>query len=261
MEEMVELEKILNEILAGYDLSKSEGREAAYEECIAFAETRLPEDLRCNAFLRMAAQMLEKAPVEFDVIRDMVEPPPNAMLDISYDDRHGFMLTANAATLEYLAELLRLLAEAPEGEHIHLYNDEEPLTPISFNAVIYHEGDEWFERAQKEVFESSDRGAVRKRAIQPEEIFAVQVVGNLPADAPITRDHLYRAEKVGKNIPEYDEEVEEGNFWRKDFSGDPDRLVCVEVTDDFGEDRELVLHLDDPDIIYFKRVDIEQLLE
>jgi len=255
------LEKIIDEILAKYDLSVPEGREAAYEECVAFAETRLTDDLRCNVFLRMAAQMLEKAPVEFDVIRDMVEMPEDTLLDLAYDDRHGFMLTGNTIGLEYLVELLKLLAEAPEGEHIHFYNDEEPLTPISFNAVIYHESDEWFDRAEAEASKTSAPGSARTKTILPEEIFAIQVVGNLPADSPISRDRLYKVERIINNVPVYDEDIEEEKTWRKTFSGDPDRLICAEVVDDFGEDRELVLHPDDPDVIYFRRKDIEQLLE
>jgi len=257
---MEQLDKILSEILSRYDLSTPEGRDAAYEECVDFAETRLAGDLSCNSFLRQAAQMLEKEPVEFDVIRDMVDIPDGALLDIAYDDRQGFVLTGNMQGLEYFAELLRALVEAPEGEHIHLYNDEEPLTNISFNAILYYEGDEWFQRAEESVAAGSGQEASRRRTVKPEEIFAVQVVGNLPSNLMITRDRIYKVESVSENIPEYDEEIEGEKVWQKVFAGDMDRCVCIEVTDDYDENLEIILHLDDPDVIFFKREDIEHLM-
>jgi len=258
---MKELEKILQEILSRYDLSKPEGRDAAYEECVDFAETRLTDDLRCNTFLRMAAQTLEKESVEFDIIRDMVEMHDDAVIDIAYDDRQGFLLTANSAGLEYLADLFRVLAEAPEGEHIHFYNDERPLTSMSFNAVFYHESEEWFQRAEEEATADSGQEPARKRTIRPEEIFAVQVVGNLPADIPITRDRIYKVERFSTSVPDTDGDViGEGRIWRKSCAGITERNLCFEIADDFGDDIDLILHLDDPDVIYFKREDLEFLL-
>jgi len=257
---MNEIEKVIKEILSRYDLSKREGRNAAYEDCIEYAETKMVGDLRCNTFLRTAAQMLEKDPVEFDVIRDIVEMPDGARIDIAYDDRHGFMLTANNEGIEYLIDLLALLAEAPEGEHVHLFNDEDPLSPISFNAVIYHESSEWFKKAEDEVNEQKQVNPARKRVIQPEEIFAVQLVGNLPEDIPVLRDKIYRTDRIIDKVPDYDDEdVIDDKMWRKPFAGDKDRYVCIEITDDYSEDFKLILNLDDSDVIFFKKDDLEHL--
>lgn len=257
---MDDLERIIKEILSRYDLSKPEGRDAAYEECIEFAETRLTDDLGCNAFLRSAAQMLEKEPVEFDIIRDQVEIPEDAKIDIAYDERQGFMLTANSSGLEYFADLLHLLSESPIDEHVHLFNDEEPLTPISFNIVMYHESDDWFRKAELEAAETSDQAPVRKRNIEPEQIYAVQIVGNVPEGIPVVRDRIYLVERVSDLIPEYDDDVgEDEKIWKKGHSGDRSRYICLEVSDDWACDLKLVLHLDDSDVIFFKREDLEHL--
>ncbi len=256
--QMEDLEKILNEILQKYTLSKEEDRNRAYEECVEFAENRLSDDLRCNSFLRMAALMLEKDPVEIDIIREMVDMPDDAILDVAYDERLGFVLTANSSGLEYLSQLLNLLAEAPHGEHVHLYNDEDPLSAISFNLVLYHEADEWFSKAESEAAEI---GAFRRRAVHASEIFAVQVVGNTPHGMPITRDRIYRVVSVEACSPDFDDDVRDEKTWRKFFHGDSERYVNVLILDDDGEDLELVLNMDDPDVILFKKRDIEDLLK
>jgi len=98
------------------------------------------------------------------------------------------------------------------------------------------------------VFDSSD-------------IFAVQVVGNLPHGMPVTRDRIYRIVRVEASSGEYDDEVKDEKTWRKIFHGDPERYVNVLILDDHGEDMELILNMDDPDVILFKRQDIEELLK
>jgi len=255
---MDDLEKILNEILEKYNLSKEEDRGRAYEECVEFAENQLSDDLRCNAFLRMAARMLEKDPVEIDVIRDMVEMDDDAVIDVDYDPNHGFVLTGNSSGLEYLGRLLDLLAEAPHGEHVHLYNDEDPLTANSFNFIIYHESDKWFAWSESE---EADSGSVRRRPISPQDIFAVQLVGSIPHRIPITPDRIYRVVRVEAASMDYDDYVKDERTWRKFFHGDPKRCVRVLILDDEGEGLELILNMDDPDVIIFKKQDIEELLK
>lgn len=249
---MDEIERILESILSRYDLSTPEGRTSAYEACVEYAENELSHDLMCNTFLRRAAELLEKEPVEIDVVRELVDLPSDALLDISYDERHGLVITGNPSGLQYLSDILNVLAEAPQGEHVHLFNDEEPLTPVSFNAVFYVEDDDWFRKLEEENMGGSDKG-FRIRNIPPEEIFAIQVIGEIPSDLPITRDHIYKVLSWSNNS---------GNSaWRKKYSGDSERFITFEIEDDNGYDFEIELNLDDPDVNYFRKSDIESLLD
>jgi len=254
MEEIEEIERMIRMILSRHNLSTPEGRDAAYSECIEYAENDLAHDLRCNAFLRRVAEMLEKEPVEYDVVREMVEMPDEAALDISYEERHGFIITGNVSGILYLADLLRVLAEAPPGEHVHLYNDEEPLTTASFNAVFFVEEDEFFSRIAEDSQGRGEQGeGPARRNITPKEIFALQIVGDIPADLTLTRDRIYKVEG-------YSNPLEEG-VCKKAFSGDEDRYVTFKITDDNGESLEVILHLEDPDVNYFKKSDFAGLIE
>jgi len=251
---MDEIERMISVILGRHDLSTPEGRDAAYEDCIEFAESELSHDIRCNTFLRRVAEMLEKEAVEYEIIREMVDMPDDAMLDFAYDERHGFVITGNASGISYLADLLHILAEAPSGEHIHLYNDEEPITPTSFNAVIYVDEDEWFRKLAEETGEKGENGEnLSRRNINPEDIFALQIVGDIPHDLTLTRDQLYRVDGIHNG--------EHEGAWKKSFSRDSDRYVTFRITDDHDEDLEITLHLDDPDINFFKKSDLAGLLD
>lgn len=249
---MDEIERLLESILSRYDLSTLEGRTSAYEACVEYAENELSHDLMCNTFLRRAAELLEKEPVEIDVVREFVDMPSDSMLDISYDDRHGLVITGNPSGLQYLSDLLSVLAEAPQGEHVHLFNDEEPLTPVSFNLVFYVEDDEWFKKLEEETAGENSK-SLRKRNISPHEIFALQVIGEIPSDLPITRDRIYKVQDWNENST--------NSAWRKKFSGDSDRFITFEIEDDNGYEFEIELNLDDPDVNYFRKSDIESLLD
>lgn len=251
---MDEIEQMIRMILSRHDLSAPEGRDAAYSECVEFAESELSHDLRCNAFLRRVAEMLEKEAVEYEVIREMVDMPEDAQMDIAYDERHGFVITGNQSGISYLADLLHILSEAPVGEHIHLYNDEEPLSTASFNALLYIEDDEWFRKLGYEGDEKGEDGeGLTRRNINPEDIFALQIVGDLPHDLTLARDRLYRVD--GAHTGEQD------GAWKKAFSGDNERYTTFRIADDRGDDLEITLHLDDPDVNYFKKSDFAGLLD
>lgn len=250
---MEEIEKLINSILSRYDLSTEEGRDRAYAECIDYAENELSHDIICNNFLRRAAEILEKEPVEYDVIREMLDMPSDAEVDISYDERHGFIITGNSSGLHYLSDILRMLAEAPEGEHVHLYNDEEPLTHGSFNSVIYVESDEWFRKLEEEEDRLGSMEDFPKRTIAPEDIFALQIVGDLPPDLALARDNIYRVESFEKIVDE--------GTWKKTFSGNSDRYYTFHVIDENGDDLDISLHLDDPDVNFFKKADFVGLLD
>jgi len=249
---MDDIEQLIRQILSRYNLSTENGRDEAYSECIEYAENELSHDINCNTFLRLAADILEKEPVEYDVIRDIVDMPRDAMLDFSYDERQGFKVTGNSSGLTYLAEILRILSEAPEGEHVHLFNDEEPMTPMSFNAVLYLEDDEWFDKIEEDG-EDEQREGLPRRAIVPEDVFAIQVVGDLPQELPLMRDRLYKVEGWGS--------AEKVDSWKKPFSGNNNRFTTFQVTDENGDNLDIILHLDDPDINYFKKADFDGLID
>lgn len=252
---MDEIERMIRSILSKHNLSDQDGRDAAYEECLDFAEKELAADIRCNTFLRRVSEMLEKDTVEYDVVRDMVEMPDDAILDISYDDKHGFVLTGNYAGLNYFSDLLKTLASAPAGEHVHLFNDEEPLTLSSFNTIVYVEDDDWFDKqlaGQAGEEANAEHGSIRR--LTGNDVFALQIVGDIPHNLTLTRDKLYRVEGSRQNGD--DEEI-----WRKSYNGNDDRYLTFQLTDDHGETIEIILHLDDPDVNYFKKSDLAELLE
>ena len=78
-------------------------------------------------------------------------------------------------------------------------------------------------------------------------------MGDLPADLPLMRDRLYKVEGWGAE--------EKVDSWKKPFSGDAKRYVTFQITDDNGDDLDIMLHLDDPDINYFKKADFDGLIE
>ena len=205
---MNDIEELIRQILSRHNLITEDGRDKAYSECIDFAENELSHDIACNTFLRLAADILEKEPVEYDVIREMVDMPGDAMLDVAYDEPQGFIITGNHSGLTWLADILRLLGDAPAGEHVHLFNDEEPMTPMSFNAVVYLEEDEWFKKVEDESKNEKEEGLAR-RPIVPDDIFALQVVGDLPHDLPLMRDRLYKVEGFAL--------TEKVDSWKKPF--------------------------------------------
>ena len=109
------------------------------------------------------------------------------------------------------------------------------------------------EQEGKDDEKGEDGEGLARRNINPEDIFALQIVGDLPHDLTLTRDRLYRVD--GTHTGEQD------GAWKKAFSGDNERYITLQIADDRDDDLEITLHLDDPDVNYFKKSDFAGLLD
>ena len=85
------------------------------------------------------------------------------------------------------------------------------------------------------------------------QIFALQFIEIVPDAIPVTSGRIYRIEGI---IPEISIDA-----WRKSpLSSDESRNIPFAITGDDGERQVIVICLDDPDVLFFSRDDIENLL-
>ena len=81
----------------------------------------------------------------------------------------------------------------------------------------------------------------------------MQIVSDVPHDVTLTRDKIYKVEEVGA--------PESGAVWRKPYHGDEDRYAAFMIYDDDDRDVYVILHLDDPDVNFFRESDFTSLLD
>ncbi|UCD53482.1 MAG: hypothetical protein JSW27_12675 [Phycisphaerales bacterium] len=248
--------KIIEELIAGYDLSTRDGRSEAYTKCEDYAFENIRGRRAFNDFMRAVSDRLGTLPVRLDDFSEEVgEPSENAKLHLSYTPRTGPVLTGNAEGLEYLAALRNELArERVEHDHAHFWTNEPPLYGRSQPLVIYHEPDTWFERLkEKEEREKQNSETIAHRDIDPVEIAALCILTEIPVKMRMTPRRPYRV----LGVSEYQGE----GIWEKRLRDSNERFRVFTLVNDEGVEGKFGFDLDDPEVLFFTRQDLENLLK
>jgi hypothetical protein len=265
---------LLSTLLSPEDTADEAARRRAYRRCMDFAqEMREGKDAPlANLLLARAAQRLGQTRAHLSDLIPSLAPDPadGARLSLTYSDDAGPDLVGNADGLRYLSGLLSALADAAMlGEHVHLEPDEHPFAPDSYRLTVSLTGDEWFERRaagdpegeEKEERGGADDDAPVRREIEAGDIAALCfLLGTgarpLPPMLPLTPGRLYRVFGTHPLSPDGPA------CWKKYPAGLTEaapRMVVFGLRDDDREPFEIALHLDDPDLHYFTRRDLEPL--
>jgi len=268
---------LLDGLLAAEDVSDEVGRRRAYRHCLAHAREAMEDDPAVNLFLALAAECTGQARAHLSVVQGMVRLAGGARLCLTYSDEGGPALVGNADGLRYLSDLAATLADAHMlGEHVHLNPDEGATTAYSYPLTLSLTDDAWFERLAQEA-ESEEEGEAEedgaedpqdavpvRREIEPADVAALCFLlhsgegpGALPPMLPLSPGRLYRVRAIRPH--------EAGErAWAK-YPGGLDeeeaapRMTLFTLRDDDHEQFEIALHLDDPDLHYFTRRDLEQI--
>jgi len=243
-------------LIKSIDESDPEQCRDAFEKCVEFANTHMQNDMEYNRFLAEAADRLGQERLHLDVIKAMVNIPDKARLNLVFEDGQGPVITGNREGLKYLSQVMQLLADSPLcGEHTHLYWDEPPFVGETFGVVIYLEDDEWFDGSCEdpdEEFLESDDMVFPRNIINPERIFAVQFLVDNPISMAIRPKRIYIVNEIKKFSSE--------EMWAKPIRDDDSRMRVFNIKNDRGDGIEIALDLDDPDVMFLTRDDVEQFL-
>lgn len=244
-------DKVIQELTHGLDLERQEGREKAYENCVSYAEKHMSKDPMCNLFLAHAASRLGTVRVMRDVIREIVPCPESAQIHIAYDYNEGPIITGNPEGLRYLSELLEILAGAPMvGEHFHLYWDQPPLSGETYGLVAYVEDDTWFEEQAPEYYSSQEEPCHLRRELAAQQVIALQFYAPLCSSLEVRPGKVYLVSGVEKRSGD--------DVWTKLIRDEESRLWIFSIRDDGGSELKVALDLDDPEINFLTRDDLEE---
>jgi hypothetical protein len=251
-------ERLLKRILSRHDLNSPGGIDRAYEACVDYARQNLLKDPNCNAFLQLAAQKLETVPIHLDRISITTPIPLGSRLDLYVSDENEIVLSCNEEGIEYLAELLKRLKDEESNDHLHLDPGEGPLTHRSWPLVVYKEGSDWFD--EQELASGAPEPPPERAGLDPALVAAVQFLDPTPIPLHLTPHRLLKARLLGP-APSSGETLQGPHGWEKPFDpGAQDRAFLFAVTTDDGREVKALLHLDDPGVLYFKRIDLQDLL-
>ena len=251
---MKEWKKKLEDILRRCDLSNPEECHKAVLEGFAFAKEQLCDDPDCNLFLEELAQRTGSMPIHLEWVTESVEPTGQERLHGRVDEHNGINLYFNRPALRYVAKILENLSRAKvDGEHVHFFADEEPLTTVSLPMVVYLEPDEFFDQIEEkpEEVESTGEEVQVRRVVDPQDIIAIQIMAAIPPLLGLTPGKTYPARWVG--AWHTDAEV-----WHKEF-GEPERAHIFEFEDNTGKRIAHAFNLDDPTVSFITRGDMELL--
>lgn len=248
-----EWDRVIEELSTGMDLSRPEGREAAYAECIQYAEKQMAGDLKCNLFLAHAAAKLGASQVMRDVVREMVPLSDQALLHLGYDPVEGPVITGNREGLQYLSNLLKVLSQAPMlGEHAHLFWDEAPFYGETSGLAVYLEDDDWFVDSAFDYANGEEDSVSLRREISGDRVMAVQFLYPLSSSLRVSPSKIY---VVQETVKQCGDEV-----WQKPIREDNSRMWVFTIRDDQGRSLRVGLDLDDPEINFLGRDDLAQFL-
>jgi len=247
-------DEVIDDLVTGFDLTREEEKNKAYKNCLSYAEKNMAKDPLCNAFLAHAAERLGTTKVMRDVVREIVPMPDTAQMHAAYDYMDGLVITGNREGLKYLAKLLEVLADTPlSGEHVHLYWDEPPLTGETYSVTVYKEEDEWFDANAYDYYSAQEDELDRpRRDLDPRRVIAMQFLAPLCSTLEVSAGKVYLVEEVVKRCSE--------DVWTKLIRDDESRLWVFTIRDDSGEKTRLALDIDDPEMLFLTKNELEQFI-
>jgi len=262
MDERIDIEGLLHELLAGYDLDDPTARRDAYQCCLEYADLKLKRSLDRNAFISRASNVLGQEMVFAEVVRELVPGSGDEKVHMDYTPELGMVVSGNRAGLVYLAKMMEVLSRATlEGEHAHLHGGEWPLVGNSYPITWYLESERWFDMvdAESEVTTGEGEGAGPDRTddllaldeVRPREVFGIQLLNPIPREMMMTPRKVYL---VTRTEPYTGQKI-----WRKGDSESETMWVFHFVRDD-GSPEKIALEPDDPDVIMLRQGDLGQLL-
>lgn len=248
-------DQLIEELTVGVDLSGEDGKDTAYKKCVSYAETNMAGDLWCNAFLAHAATRLGTTQVMRDVVSEIVAMPQFAQVHVAFDPQEGAVITSNREGINYLSELLRVLAGAPTmGEHVHLYWDEAPLSGETYGLVAYLEDDAWFEKYAQDYYSVMEEERVAaRRNLTADRVMAIQIQVPLACSLDLKPKKVYLVQETVKICGD--------EVWTKPIRDDDSRIWIFSITDDNHTTIQVGLDLDDPEILFLTREELEQFLQ
>ncbi len=256
---MNEYEKLLQKILAPFDLSQPGQIDRAYETCVDYARRNLLNDPNCNDFLLLASQKLETIPVHLDTIGLTTPMSPESRLDLYVSDENEVVLSGNREGLSYLIDLLNKLKDEEPSEHFHLDPGEAPLTRRSWPFIVYREEHPWFDEQDTHPIEAL--GLPDRSTLDPGQVVAIQFLDFPPAHLKLASQKLYKiGVSVGPNVSESPHRIP-SKAWEKHYEGGAEgRYHEFALVNDAQVPVKVRLHLDDPGVQFFQRSDLANLL-
>ncbi len=241
---MNDYQTIINSLIAHYDIKSDTGRKKAYNACYEYAEKELDDSIDFNYFMKLAGKQTSQAPVMRNPLR-LVHSDGTEKVHLEYNNESGPCLTANTSGLAYLAKALALLSESKlRGDHIHFNYREFPLAEQSYPLTVYYEEDEWFrDQVQNETADQQTLEENPENQIDPKQIKAFMITGQIPPDLFLTPYVIYPVRTV--------EKLEDQDTWSKTIKEDGRKMYCFEFLNDEGAITSLGLDLDDREVIFF----------
>jgi hypothetical protein len=244
---------VVEKLIRPYDLTRETERKKAYIKCEEYAKEHIEGRLEFNAFMEAVGEKLDMPPtLRSSLVDELGEVPESAKLHLRFNPGTGPELTGNVEGLRYLADLLVELARhGVEHDHTHLYTDEAPMCGGGYPLTIYHEPDAWFDKLGQERAEAGRQRAIVPRNIQPSEVAALCLPGQVPPDVLLTKGRPYRVLAVAS--------CKEKEVWEKPIRESCERFFFFTVMNDDGKSETFGFDLDDPEVLFFSREDVAAL--
>jgi len=248
----MDINELLDQLLEQVNLESELDRRRAFLRLVEYADLNL--DFPAYAiFLTTAAVRLKQEKLLAELSAPRLRPNGKEKIHIRYDEEEGFQVIANPEGCLYLTRAFRLLSLAPgPGAHLHLEYDLPPVVGESYPAVLYMEDNDYFER---EVENPAAAGSLLPiREVLPADIVGFYMSDDYPPCIGCSRNRVYRVLNWrwmrGQAVANI-----------KQLRDDTSRMVILTFCRDDGQKMEAAFDLDDEEIGFVTRQDIEDMME
>jgi hypothetical protein len=250
----MDIDKLLDELLADVNLGSDLDRRKAYIRCIEYADQHVGFD-DYNLFLAKAADRLGQTRLLRDMLATQIKTNGRERVHIRFDDEEGCQIIVNKEGALYLTRAFRALSMTRMvGDHIHLYYGEPPLAGDSYPAILYLEDDKYFDNTdEEEGVGSLVEWPIIRREIDPNNIAGFYVSDYLPEKLFMSVNKVYP-------VLQWSWLTSEMSTWKKCIREEIDRMVVVSFLRDDGMLQEIALDLDDDLVGFVTYDDIRKLL-
>ncbi|MDH4227202.1 MAG: hypothetical protein OEV59_05565 [Deltaproteobacteria bacterium] len=246
--------RIIREQTFGIDTTNELGRRKAYIKCIDYAKKSTLDILDINPFIAAAAEEFKQTRVMTGAMEENIEPTGKERIYLTHSNEYGPEFVGNKEGLLYMARVfLNLSRSKMEGEHVHLYDNEAPLSEGSYPFTVYYEDNKWFdEYAEDEDGEDGLSGPEpRQRGIRAEDIAAFMLLDEAPPTMLVTANKIYKVSAC--------KEVTDENIKVIAGAGEAERAFAVTFVQDDGKSGKILLGANDDGVVFFRKKDLEQI--